>query len=71
MVSGKNGAVTDGSSDDERKRDAWSRDATAWGLETGQLAKETFMSGGAEEVDADIAAGSRKQLGHRSEIVIS
>lgn len=28
------------------------------------------MSGGAEEVDADRAAGSRKQMGQRSEIVI-
>lgn len=70
MVLGWNGAVTDGGSDDERTRYAWSGDNAACAMGNGQLARETFMLGGAEEVNADRAAGSRKQLGQRSEIVI-
>lgn len=66
MVLGWNGAVTDGGSDDERTRYAWSGDNAACAMRN----RETFMLGGAEEVDADRAAGSRKQLGQRSEIVI-
>jgi len=71
VISCWNGAVTDGGSDDERTRYVRSSDSAAWSLGNGQLARAVHGArkrGRRRQTFS--AAGSRNQLGQRSEIVI-